>query len=115
MADETPVLTQGKSQFRACAESLLWEKRRKKSPREVRRQEGCVGDCHLCFPLSFLLFFIQTWWSLSFQERQKVSPREAGMGCMGLSETDRVCREICFGLSMKKSTEPEINEKDDCH
>lgn len=36
---------------------------------------------------------------------------------MGLSETDRVCREMCFGLSMKKkkSTEPEINEKDDCY
>lgn len=35
---------------------------------------------------------------------------------MGLSETDRVYQEMCFGLSMKKkSTEPEINEKDDCY
>lgn len=72
----------GQVSFRACAESLLWEKRRKRISEKSEDRREC-GWWPFAFSLSFLLFFIQTWWSSSFQERQKVSPREAGMGCNG--------------------------------
>lgn len=97
MADERPETTQGAS--------LIWSMRRKsavghgeKHLSGIRRKEGYMGECHLCFPSVSFSSLLRLHGCCLFKRGRKAAREKWGWAVTGLAETDIDRWEMCYGV-----------------